>query len=227
MSLQRVAIIGAGGFAREVLDVFDAINAVEPRYDVEGFLVEAGYEGPGSRINDKPVLGDLECLRGREREVQVICGIGAPEVRARLVARAAELGLEFCTAVHPLASLTRWIEIDAGAVICAGCILTNQIRVGAHVHLNLDCSVGHDAVFEPFATLAPGVHVSGGVVCEQGSYVGTGANIVPDMRIGAWSIVGAGAVITQDVPPNSTVVGVPGRVVSTRAAGWHQRGDKD
>lgn len=205
--------------------MFDAMNAVEPCYDVEGYIVESAYGLPGTLINDKPILGDFECLRGRQDEVRVVCGVSAPEVRARLVERAQEMGLRFCTAVHPSAILTRWIEMGEGVVICAGCILSNQIRVGAHVHLNPDCTIGHDAVFEDFATLAPGIHVSGNVLSEEGCYVGTGANIVPNMRIGAWSTIGAGAVVTEDVPPNSTVVGVPGRVIRTRPAGW-QLGEK-
>ena len=221
MTLQRVAIIGAGGFAREVLDIFDAINETTPRHDVVGYIVESVYGEPGTLVNDKPILGDFDYLEGRERDVSVICGVGAPEIRSRLIRRAAQMGLRFCNVIHPSVVMSRWVAVGAGSVIAAGCVLTNQIRLGDHVHINLDCTVGHDAVFEDFSTLAPGVHVSGNVTCEEGSCIGTGVNILPGMRIGAWSIVGAGAMIGSDVPPNSTVVGVPGRVVSTRDDGWH------
>ena len=54
----------------------------------------------------------------------------------------------------------------------------------------------------------------------EGAFVGTGATVLEKICIGAWSVVGAGAVITRDVPPNSTVVGVPGRVIKTRGDGW-------
>ena len=43
--------------------------------------------------------------------------------------------------------------------------------------------------------------------------VGTGAKVLGDIVIGANSMIGAGSVVLNDVPPNSTVVGVPGRVV--------------
>ena len=79
---------------------------------------------------------------------------------------------------------------------------------------------GHDVVLYDFATLAPGIHVSGNVVCEEGAYIGTGTNILPRMRIGAWSIAGAGSLINADVSPDTTVVGVPAKIIETRRAGW-------
>ena len=105
-------------------------------------------------------------------------------------------------------------------MITAGSILTNQIRIGNHVHINLDCTIGHDAILQDFTTLAPGVHVSGNVAFGHGCYVGTGANILEKLHIGEWSIIGAGSTITKDVPANTTVVGLPGIVVKTRESGW-------
>jgi len=98
--------------------------------------------------------------------------------------------------------------------------LTNQIVVGDHAHLNLGCTVGHDSILEPFVTLAQGVHVSGHVRIGTGSCVGTGVNIIQNINIGSWSIVGAGSTVIRDVPANTTVVGVPARVIKERCEGW-------
>jgi acetyltransferase-like isoleucine patch superfamily enzyme len=105
-------------------------------------------------------------------------------------------------------------------VITAGCILTNQIRIGAHVHLNLDSTIGHDVLVEDFVTVAPGVHISGNVTLGGGNNIGTGAAIIQGVRIGAGSVVGAGAVVTEDVPPDVVAVGVPARVIKQRSPGW-------
>ena len=221
MDLEQVVIIGAGGFAREVLDVFDAINAVKASFVVQGFIVDSQYGRPGTYVNGKPILGGFDWLAKNAPDVKAICGVGASEHRFGLVKRAEEAGVCFCNAIHPRAVLTNWINIGCGTVVTAGCTLTNQIRLGSHVHLNLNCTIGHDAVVEDFVTLAPGVNVSGRVVLRQGCYVGTGANIIEDREIGAWSIVGAGTTIVKDVPGNVTVVGSPGKVIKTRLEGWH------
>ena len=216
---QKFVIIGAGGCAREVLDIFEACKDTGQDYEVLGYLVEPEYGQPGRVINEKPVLGDFSWLPNNISKVKVICAVGDPVLRKRLVACAQDCGARFGNIIHPSAILTRRITFGEGIVITAGCILTNQIRIGNHVHVNLDCTIGHDTVLEDFATLAPGVHVSGGVALREGCYIGTGASVIERRTIGAWSVVGAGSVVISDVPPHSTVVGVPAKVIKTREGG--------
>lgn len=204
-----------------MLDIFDAENQVAPRVDVLGWLVDAAYGAPGTLVRGKPILGDLDWLAGRADAVRVICAVGEPGLRRRLVARAAGHGVRFCTAIHPRAVLTAHVALGAGVVIAAGAVLTSDIRLGDHVHINTGCTISHDVVLEDFATLAPGVNVTGGAIIGAGALLGAGATVLPRLRVGAWSIVGASCAVTADVPPDSTMVGVPGRVVRQRSAGWH------
>jgi len=217
--LKSLVILGAGGFARETLDVVDAINAISLKWDVLGFIVNSEYGLPGTVVNNKPILGDFSWLQQRP-EVYIVCGVGAPEIRQRMILQLSRSS-RFATLIHPSAVLTRWMKIGDGTIITAGCILSNQITLGQHVHLNPDCTIGHDVVLENFVSLAPGVHVSGNVHVEEGSYIGTGANIIEKKAIGAWSIVGAGSTVVKNVPANTTVVGIPAQVIKERSVGWH------
>ena len=213
--MQKFVIIGAGGHAREVLDIIEACKVAGKHYEMLGYLVDAQYGLPGKLINDKPILGDFTWLAQHAAEVQVICGVGDPAVRKRLVTRARLCGARFGNIIHPSVIMTRRITLGEGIVVAAGCILTNQIRIGNHAHINLDCTISHDAVFEDFATLAPGVHVSGYVTLGEGSYLGTGSNIIDRKTIGGWSVIGAGSVVIRDIPSYSTAVGVPAKVIKT------------
>lgn len=216
-----VAIIGSGGFGREVLDVIDACNQEKPTYEPLGFIVDPEYGSPGTMVNGNPILGGFDWLERNHQNVSVICGVGAPEVRKKIIQRVNDLDGKFFSVIHPNALLTRWVTVGEGVVITAGCVITNQIVIGDHVHINLDCTIGHDVTMKDFTTLAPGVHVSGNITFQEGCYVGTGANFIQGLDIGEWSVIGAGSTITKDVPENTVVVGVPGKVIKTKESGWH------
>ena len=219
---RKIAIIGAGGFACQLLDFVDACNRLEPRYEILGYIVEPAYGEPGLAANGFTILGDFDWFERYQGEVLAISAVAAPEVRIRLVERAKELGVRFCNVVDPTAILTRHMFIGEDVVLGTGCIVNFQSRIGSHVHVNLQCTIGERVVLEDFVTLAPAVHLSGDVTVGMGANIGTGANIIEKVRIGEWSVIGAGSTIIRDVPPNTTVVGVPGKVIKTREAGWYR-----
>jgi len=219
--MKKVAIIGAGGMGREVLDVIDACNQVKETYQPLGFIVDPQFGAAGTMINDKPILGGFDWLEKHFDDVYVICGVGASHLRHQLIQRAEALNCRFINLIHPSAILTRMVSLGEGVVITAGCILTNQIQIGNHVIINLSCTIGHDADLQNFVTLGQGVHISGNVTIGTGCYIGTGATILEKIQIGEWSIIGAGGTVTRNIPANTTVVGVPCRVVKEREPGWH------
>jgi acetyltransferase-like isoleucine patch superfamily enzyme len=65
--------------------------------------------------------------------------------------------------------------------------------------------------------MAPGVCIAGCVEIGDGTFIGTNATILPRLRIGRWVTIGAGAVVTKDVPDFSVVVGNPARIIKTNA----------
>lgn len=219
--IKKIVIIGAGGFAREVLDILDACNEDGDLYNTLGYIVEPDFGTAGMIVNGKPILGGLEWLEKHRKEVFAVCGIGAPEVRHRLVIEATKAGVCFCSITHPSVRLSRWNSIGTGVVISAGCLLSNHIQIGNHVQINPGCIIGHDVTIEDFVTVSPGVNISGNVKIFMGCNLGTGINVINRLTIGKWSVIGAGSTLIRDVPPNSTVVGVPGRVVKQREKGWH------
>ena len=85
-------------------------------------------------------------------------------------------------------------------MICAGVVVNTGSVIGTHVILNTGCTVDHHNSIGSCAHVAPGTHMGGEVVIEEGALVGIGAIVAPRTTIGAWAIVGAGAVVTKPVP---------------------------
>jgi sugar O-acyltransferase (sialic acid O-acetyltransferase NeuD family) len=207
----KILIFGAGGLGREIMQIIrDLQQALEP-IDCVGFAVDRGYSAP-SLINALPVRSDwVEWLRS-DPELQIVVAIGDPAARAAAVQRITAVhSARFATLVHPRAWTGKSVVIGEGSVVFGNSSATTDVRIGRHVLINPGCTIAHDCVLEDFATLAPSVALTGGVVVGSHAELGVGARVAPRLRIGTRAVVGAGAVVIRDIGAGTTVVGVPAK----------------
>ncbi|MCB8953590.1 MAG: N-acetyltransferase [Ardenticatenales bacterium] len=132
-------------------------------------------------------------------------------------------------------------QVRERAIIGGNCILGKGVYVDFDVHLGDHCKlqngvfVYHPAVVEAGVFLGPGVIVTNDkrpravnpdmtlktdadwevlpVWIGTGASVGAGAVLLPGVRIGRWAMVGAGSIVTRDVPDYGLVLGNPARLV--------------
>jgi len=205
---------------REARQIIERIIVHEGRGRCLGFLVDEGFSSPPC-VDGLPVVMGLDGLDAMPQAALVVA-VGDPAARSRIVQR---LRFRFrnplVTLVDPRATCGESTKVGAGSVIAPGAVVTSNVVIGDHVIVNVGATVSHDVQLSNFVTVAPGVHIAGGVSIGEGVELGIGCSVIPRINIGDWATVGAGAVVTSDVPPNATVVGIPARVVRTRASGWH------
>ena len=167
----KKGIIGAGGFGREIywsLSMMERVNTV--------FFVDDEYWSMG----DDNVL---PLSKFDKNEYEIVIAIGDPNLRKKMVTKLPE-DTKYFTHIHPsVIILDPNIQIGEGSIICAGSILTTNISIGKHAHLNLQTTIGHDVVIGDFFTTAPGVKISGNCNIGNQVYVGTNSSIREKLNI--------------------------------------------
>ncbi len=202
---------------RDALQVVRDINSIRPTWNVLGFLAD-DPASVGRDVHEFKVLGDHTWLLERP-DVKYVVAIGNPVVKRRIVHRLRDA--QPATLISPHATVGHQVDLGAGAILCAGVHVTTDVRIGEHVILNLNTTVAHDATVGTYCSLGPGCRLSGNVHIREGVDCGTGVTAIPGVHVGEWSIVGAGAVVAGDLPPNCTAVGVPARAIKQRLPDWH------
>ena len=207
LSPQALVLVGAGGHARELIWV--AREADQP-WVLLGCLDDAEAL-QGQTICDVPVLGRVSEWR-RFADAHFVVAVGSPRTRRVLVERlSADHSPRFATLIHRSVVRSAYVEIGVGSVVMAGCILSTQVRIGCHAILNQHVTVAHDVFLEDYATLAPGVTLSGNVHACAGAELGTASCVRQGLRIGRGAMVGMGAVVVRDVDDRDLVTGNPAK----------------
>lgn len=206
-----IAIVGSGGFAREVLCLIQDINQQTHEYEILGFI--DGSIPKGQLINGYPIIGSDDDYVNEK--IAVVFAFGDPHLKEKVSNKYKNGNVTFPTLIHPsvLIGDKKFVEYGNGCIICAGNILTTNIKLGDFVTLNLMCTVGHDTVIGNYSSFMPSVNISGEVILGNNVYCGTGAKIINQTIIGKNTIVGAGAVVTKNLPVDCTAVGVPAKPI--------------
>lgn len=209
--MEKIAIVGAGGFAREILTLINDINKLNPLYEVVGFV----DSDKSKTIHGLPVIGDDDEVNATTDPLSLVIAVGEPHLKERIHRKFTNSLISFPTLIHPSAIIgdKETVKIGEGCIICAGNILTTDIKLHKYITLNLTCTIGHDTEIADYSSFMPSVNISGEVNVGKCVYVGTGAKIINQVDIGEGTIVGAGAVVAKSLPANCTAVGVPAKPI--------------
>lgn len=211
---KSLVILGGGGHARDIASMVvqgGREACTNSSLSLLGYVSpDRGDESAWARLG-VVWLGDDSALKGLAKDTGFVVGIGDGSLRSRLSLLAQRAGLRPIAIVAPTAEVGADVLLEPGAVVFPGAIVTTNVRVGQHTHINVAASVSHDCVLGAFVTVNPGARLCGWVSVGESSMVGAGAVVNPRVRLGVGVRVGAGAAVINDVKDQSTVVGVPAR----------------
>jgi sugar O-acyltransferase (sialic acid O-acetyltransferase NeuD family) len=175
----------------------------------------------GSALHDHKVLGGIKPIIPLllENEIEYIIAIGDNCARKKIAMLLRTfLRRPPINVIHPSAIISFGTSMDFGNFIAPGVIINTDTKLGSYTIVNTGATLDHDNTIHDFAQISPGCNLAGNVTIEEGAFLGTGAIVIPGKTVGAYAIVGAGAVVIDDIPPFSTAVGVPARVIKEQSS---------
>lgn len=213
--IKNIILYGGSNFSDEIVELIRDINKANNEWNIIGFL-DDDLDSKGKVKNGITIIGGKEWFDSNDYEDSYfVCCIGNPKVKKNIVNYLNSKKVKFATLVHPNALISATSEVGIGTLICAGNIITTNVKIGEHVIVNLACTIGHCSQIGNFSTINPGANISGDVVIEEGVLIGTNATILEKKKIGNFSIIGAQTLVNKDVPGNVTAVGVPAKVIKS------------
>lgn len=210
---RKLCIVGAGGFGREVLSSF------KNSFELEG----KSYEKEVLFLDDNPALKNqtimgvkvISTSEFNAEEYAVVIAVGDPNTRKKIV-DSLPSDTKYATLIHPNAIVADDAQIGEGSIVTAGCIVTCNIVIGKHAHLNLNSTVGHDCRIGDYFTTAPGVHISGECEFNDCVYFGTNASVRQGISICENVTIGMGGIVVKHISEPGVYIGNPTKKLETK-----------
>lgn len=205
-------IVGAKGFAKEVFEI------LHQEYQTQNlaFYDDVNLDGPDKVFDKFDILkSETAVLQHFSRYGnKFTLGIGRPILRKKLFDKFNAINGILISTISNKTDIGSFdVSISDGANILSGVKISNAVKIGKAVIIYYNSVVTHNCEIGDFVEISPSVSILGNVSIGSFSHIGSNATILPNINIGINVIVGAGSVINRDIPDNSLVVGMPGKVI--------------
>ena len=204
--MSRILIAGGGGFGLEMYSYITAdLAATEAsQRPLLGIL----NDGPDCEVLHKIpqalYFGNIQDYHPRLGDAVTIA-IGSPTARRTLADLLRTRGAQLLTYIHPSALVATTAHIGEGAIICPNSIVNASATIGDNVALNVFCSVGHGAKVGAHSVLSPYCSLNGDAVLGEGSFMGSGATIFPNIQVGDNCTIDAHTAVRHPAPDNQMI----------------------
>jgi len=199
--MKKRALIGAGGFAREIkahMKTPDMVCFVDDSYWFE---------------NENNIL---PISKFDPYEYDVLVAIGDSTQRLEMVSKLPSETSYFSFIHESVTILGDDFKFGEGCIICAGCVITTNVNIGRHAQLNLNTTIGHDCSIGDYFTTAPGVNLSGNCNIGNQVYLGTNCSVRQRVCITDNVIIGLNAGVVNNINYPGTYVGLPAKLINKR-----------
>lgn len=205
----EVIIVGSGALGRVLYDF------IYQKYNIIACVDDAPSE---SRLfeNSIPIKKIEEINQYDLKQTGFILSVLSPKGRESLSSRIIKSGGKFIAFIDHSSFISPSAIIGTGCTFLPNSFIMNKSFIGNYVHVHFNSVIGHDVIVGDYCSFAPQCVIGG--YCNIGKNVtfGMGAKVLPKVKIGDFAIIGAGAVVTKDVPTGAVVGGNPAKRINSR-----------
>ena len=177
-----------------------------------------------SPFRDVPIYvgkdGFFDFIKKREKEeIGFIVAIGNDKTGRHSIARRKisrflkDEGLFPESVIHPNAYISQNVQLGEGVQVMANATIIPETKIGDYCIINTCASVDHECILEDGVEIAPQATLCGCVYIGENSWIGANAVILPKLKIGKNCVIGAGSVVTKNIPDDTMAFGNPAKFI--------------
>jgi sugar O-acyltransferase (sialic acid O-acetyltransferase NeuD family) len=207
MKSEKIIIFGSSGHARSIAEILERLD-----YEIVGFI--DSYLPKGQKVLSYKTIGSEKVLFDCKKNYgtnKVIIGVGDIQGRKKVVEKIRKINPDiiFPTIISPKATVSKHTIIREGTVIFSNSFINVECKIGKFCVINTASIVEHNTQICDFCTISPAVNIGGDVKIGECSFIGSSATIIQKRTIGKHVVIGAGAIVTRNIPDNVLAVGMP------------------
>lgn len=213
-TLEKLLIIGAGGFALEVIDLIESINSINQTYDIIGLLDD---NRKGLVLDKYNILGEISDYKEYSNH-SIIIAIANPNIRQAIYSKIVTDKFKMPNLIHPNTEISKYTDFEQNSAIIVNYAtqISAKVKIEKAVIIDSKSYIGHETIIKPFVTIYPGVNISGKNVINERSEIGLGSNIIQGLSVGSNTIIGAGSTVINNIDDNMIAVGTPCKPIKER-----------
>ena len=201
-----------GGNAREALLSIYAVNRINKKWDVIGFI-DDNRSSYGKECCGVRVLGGREVLK-KYTSAKVLAVPGNPDNYLKRSHIIKGLGIHhsrFATLIDPTVVLSPDSEIGYNSLLMANVVISCGVKIGNHCVILPNTVISHDSAVGDYSLIGSNVSISSKVIAGPNCYIGSGTAIRNNIRIGKGSLIGIGSNVVSTVKDGVVAAGNPAR----------------
>ena len=206
--MKDIVIIGAGGLAREIKYLIDAINRDRPQWNLLGFIDDFGKLKGEEIIDGYKIIGSTDDLNNAKEAIFAVIAIGNPQYVKDASQKVHNPCVKFANLFHPSVEINTK-DFGFGNVVCFGSFISCNVKIGNFNFINTMCVVGHDTCIGSFNVFNPRTQISGSVHIGDMNFWGMNSSILQGKKVGNCNKIGGHSFVIRNIKDHSSYFGIP------------------